>query len=130
MVEMTSTVRRIVFLLPAVVVILVAAGCASEVSAELLTAEKELELQTLKNQLSDPTRSQKTRLESARLLLNKRYPEAIVALQQFLADSSNPGAQRAVAEAIAENGGEQTEFIKPLLQMLIGDEPSVRPGGN
>ncbi len=127
MVETTSTVRRIVFLLPAVVVMLVAAVCAPGVSPEPLTAEKELELQTLKDQLSDPTRSQKTRLESARLLLSKRYPEAIAALQQFLADSSNPGAQRAVAEAIAENGGGQKEFIKLLLQMLIGDEPSVRP---
>lgn len=91
-----------------------------------LTPDQELTLQTLKRQISDPRRAPETRLEAARVLLTKPYPQAARALRQFLSDSSNVAAQQAVAEAIAEDGGGKKEFIAPLMAMLTGEEPLVR----
>ncbi|MBN1556199.1 MAG: HEAT repeat domain-containing protein [Phycisphaerae bacterium] len=95
--------------------------------AKSLPAEEELTLQTLKRQLGDPKRTAETRLDAARLLLANPSDRAIQVLRQCLVDSSNLGAQQAVAEAIAEYGGGRKEFIAPLMAMLTGDEPQVRP---
>ncbi len=94
--------------------------------ATSLPMDQELTLQTLKRQLGDPKRTPETRLDAARLLLTRTYPQAMGVLRQFLADPSNIGAQQAIAEAIAEDGGGRKEFIQPLLAMLTGDEPLVR----
>ncbi|MCD4823083.1 MAG: HEAT repeat domain-containing protein [Phycisphaerae bacterium] len=113
--------------------LLVAAGmlqnvsCAPEVAAPELTADQQLEFDTLKAQLLDVKRASRTRFEAARLLLGKPYPQAVQTLRQQLADPSNPSAQIAIAEAIALDGGDRKVFIKPLFGMLTGDEPLVRP---
>ncbi len=106
---------------------LCAALAQSSSAPATMTAEQELELGTLRQQLADPQRESKTRLEAARMLLAKPYPQAGAALRQFLSDRSNVGAQLAVAEAIAEDGYAREDFIEPLLAMLLGDEPLVRP---
>ncbi len=106
---------------------LTSANCTPNVEASVPNPEQQLELDTLKGQISDQQRSTKTRFEAARMLLGKDMPQANEALTQFLADSSNPGAQQAVAEAIAAVGGQSPSFVDPLIEMLTGDEPSVRP---
>lgn len=99
---------------------------ASTPPATTLPADQELALQTLKRQLGDPKRMSETRFDAARLLLTKSYPQATRVLRQFLEDPSNIGAQQAIAEAIAEDGGGRKQFIAPLMAMLTGDEPLVR----
>lgn len=95
-----------------------------------LKADEEVELKTLSGQLSDPARDAKTKLDAATLLLTKSYPQAAMALRDFLSDSNNRPAQLAVAEAIARNGTEERSFVDPLLAMLTGTEASVRdPAG-
>jgi HEAT repeat protein len=91
-----------------------------------LTAAQKLELETLRSQLADPARTARTKLEAASLLLTRDYPEATAALVGFLTDQSNRPAQVAVTEAIARTGRTRPEFVKPLLAMLTGSEPSIR----
>jgi len=86
-----------------------------------------MELKTLTGQLADESRSAKTRLEAAAILLSRPYPQAARALKGFLVDSANRSAQIAVAEAVAQHGGGSEVFIKPLMEMLTGREPTVRP---
>ena len=88
----------------------------------------ERELNMLAGQLADPTRTDKTKLEAAELLLirtDKRVTEMLVA---FLTPATppNPRAQIAVAEVIARSGEGRKEFIAPLTVMLKGDEETVR----
>jgi HEAT repeat protein len=99
---------------------------ATSTPSTSLPVDQELTLQTLKRQLADPKRTAETRLDAARLLLANSSTQSVRVLRQFLADSSNIGAQQAVAEAIAEDGGGRKEFIAPLMTMLTGDEPQVR----
>ena len=87
---------------------------------------EQTELRTLIGQLADPQRSATTKLEAATLLLNRSHPAAINALGGFLADPANRPAQIAVAEAIAAQGGDDT-FVEPLMAMLTGADPTVRP---
>ncbi len=101
-------------------------GCEQPPAARPLTPSEQLELQTLTGQIADATRSTKTRREAAELLLNRPHPQAAEALRGLLADSTNTTAQVAVAEAIELRGGGQDMFIQPLLEMLTGEEPSVR----
>ena len=99
-----------IWLLSVLALVLTAVGCAPNVVASTPTPEQQLEFDTLKGQIADQQRSAKTRFEAARMLLAKDFPQAEESLSQFLADSSNPGAQLAVAEAVAVGGGRQEEF--------------------
>ncbi|GAH89384.1 unnamed protein product, partial [marine sediment metagenome] len=92
-----------------------------------LTSAQRIELETSKAQLSDPSRTAKTKREAAILLLTRPYPQATAALRGFLSDETNRPAQIAVAEAVAESGQTHKDFVKPLLAMLTGAEPSLRP---
>ena len=92
-----------------------------------LTAEQELELRMFTGQLADPSRAAKTKVEAAELLLSRSYPQAAEALGKFLEDPANRMGQIAVAEAIASQGTGQQMFVEPLMAMLTGAEPSVRP---
>ncbi|MBN1942556.1 MAG: HEAT repeat domain-containing protein [Phycisphaerae bacterium] len=122
-----TSVRRWIL---AVMVGWIACGLRAEQAETLpatnLTPDQELTLQTLKRQLCDPKRSAETRLDAARLLLSKPFPQAVRVLRQCLSDSSNLAAQQAVAEAIAEDGGGRKEYVAPLMEMLTGQEPLVR----
>lgn len=108
------------------VAILPAVSLMAAAATKPLTAEQQLELKTLTGQLSDPSRSAKTKAEAAALLLTRSYPAATEALKSFLADSTNRAAQIAVADAIAGRGVEEPTFIEPLMAMLTGGEPTVR----
>ena len=103
-------------------------GCLSPESASTgqLSTEQKKELKTLSAQLIDPDRLQKTRVDAARLLLQKPYPQAMQVLLQKLKDSSNPATQSAIATGIVQEGTPRKEFVSPLLKMLTGKEPSVR----
>ncbi len=95
-----------------------------------LTRAQEMELELFQAQLLDPARSHKTKRDAAALLLSREYPQAGQVLRKFLTDASNRPAQIAVAAAIAENGGGDASFVEPLLDMLTGDEATVRvPAG-
>jgi HEAT repeat protein len=93
-----------------------------------LTPAEQKEFNTLSGQLSDPSRSTKTKLEAAELLLAKKYPQAVDALKDFLA-GDNLAARIAVAQAISRGNGAESrsEFIDPLLAMLTGEDAEVRP---
>lgn len=123
-----KVVRR-TFLAFIVVLGFALASCAPQGGVRVLAPAQQLDLKTLTGQLSDPGRSSKTKLEAAELLLNRPYPQATQALQMFLADSSNPAGQLAVAEAITRHGGADESFIKPLLSLMTGPEPPVRLAG-
>ena len=89
----------------------------------------ERELNTLLGQLTDPSRSDKTKVEAVELLLIRSSPKGIKHLVGFLTGSTppNPRAQIAVAEAIARCGaGRRDEFIPPLMAMLKGNDETVR----
>lgn len=106
-------------------------ACAADGDGPALAEAQRIELQTLGNQLTDPSRTPKTKREAATLLLTRSYPQARAAVKRFLSDNSNRPAQIAVAEAIAQTGRTNKEFIKPLLGMLTGGEPSIRaPAAN
>ena len=92
-----------------------------------LTGEQELELRMFTGQLADPSRAAKTKVEAAELLLSRSYPQAAEALGKFLEDPANRMGQIAVAEAIASQGTGQQMFVEPLMAMLTGTEPTVRP---
>ncbi len=112
-----------------VVVGVVAVGamtCAVRPELPPLTPDQQAELKTLKTQLSDPERTAKTKAEAAILLLRQPYPQASVALRDFLADASNRPAQVAVAGAIVRSGHTDKQFVKPLVAMLLSDEPAIR----
>lgn len=89
-------------------------------------AEPAEELAILRNQVADPARRSRTRLEAARMLLGRESPEARKVLLLLLSDSSNPLAQIAVAEAIAHDGGGEKVFLPALEAMLTGEEPTAR----
>ncbi len=91
-----------------------------------LTPDQQVELETLTAQLSDPDRTAMTKGEAALLLLSRTYPQAGVALRDFLADASNRPAQVAVAGAIVRSGRADRQFVKPLAAMLTCNEPAVR----
>ncbi|KPK86709.1 MAG: hypothetical protein AMJ81_00515 [Phycisphaerae bacterium SM23_33] len=113
--------------LTAVVVLSGVSACAQTA----LTPAERAELEMLSRQLAEPDRAAKTKREAALLLLSRTYPQAAAKVEQFLKDDSNRPAQIAVAEAIAESGQTRQEFVKPLLAMLTGPEPSVRtPAAN
>jgi len=100
--------------------------CAPE--PKRLTDAQQKELATLTGQLSDPSRSAKTKLEAAEMLLAKGYPQALEVLKDFLS-GDNAAAGVAVAEAIAHSTGSQpaADFVDPLLAMLTGEDAEVRP---
>jgi HEAT repeat protein len=117
-----------------VMLLLLASVCACAQSAPAsssdnqprLTRAQQLELQLLGGQLSDSQRTDKTKLEAAELLLTRDYPQAVQMLQGFLADSKNPAARIAVAEAVARGGGGAPSFIDPLMEMLLTGEAEAR----
>jgi HEAT repeat protein len=91
-----------------------------------LSEAEALELKTLTGQLADTQRQPKTRIEAAELLLSRDYPQAADAIKGFLSDTSNRGAQVAVAEAISRRGEGIKEFVEPLVAMLAVDDASAR----
>ncbi|MDP6545528.1 MAG: HEAT repeat domain-containing protein [Phycisphaerae bacterium] len=97
-------------------------------TAKRLTDVEQKEFNTLTGQLSDPSRSPKTKLEAAELLLAKQYPQAVEALKDFLA-GDNLAARIAVAQAVSRSNGSapKSDFIDPLLAMLTGSDAEVRP---
>jgi HEAT repeat protein len=101
-------------------------SCAPNPQDPPLSAAQKLQLETLRGQLMDPTRRPQTREDAARLLLNQDYPQADRALSEVLSEAGEAGAQIAVANAIADAGNADTEFINPLLTMLTGEDPAVR----
>ncbi len=102
------------------------ATCAARSDLPALTPTQQVELKTLTAQLSDPERTARTRGEAAILLLTRTYPQADIALCDFLADASNRPAQIAVAGAIVQSGRADKQFVKPLVAMLTSDEPAAR----
>ena len=111
-------------------VVLFGAGVspAQPKAAKRLTDAEQKEFNTLAGQLSDTSRSPKTKLEAAELLLAKQYPQAVEALKDFLA-GDNRAARIAVAQAISRSNGTTptSDFIDPLLAMLTGSDAEVRP---
>jgi len=120
--------RKYLILIVLVTSIVSFSGCLSAQSPPLdpLSAKEKNQLKTLTMQLTDPERLQKTRVDAARLLLQKSYPQAMQVLLQRLEDSSNPSAQNAIATGIVQEGTPRKEFVAPLLKMLTGEESSVR----
>ena len=112
------------------VVVLFGAGAslAQTKAVKRLTDAEQKEFNTLTGQLSDPSRSPKTKLEAAELLLAKQYSQAVEALKDFLA-GDNLAARIAVAQAISRGNGTEprSDFIDPLLAMLTGSDAEVRP---
>ena len=79
-----------------------AAGCAlADVGVVPLDARGQRNVAILAGQLSDATRTAKTKLEAAQQLLGVQHPRATQVLVEFLGRSDNRPAQIAVAEAIA-----------------------------
>lgn len=126
MTKMKTKIRQAAML--AVVCCLTAGqtGAQAEPDLPALSEAEQKDLHLLTGQLSDPTRVAKTKLEAAQQLLSRSYPQAAEALKGFLEANDNRPAQIAVAEAIALRGGKERAFIKPLVAMLTGVEPSVR----
>lgn len=87
---------------------------------------QELQINTWIEQLRDPARSPKTKLEAAAMLLVQKNGQSRDVLQHFLADSSNRPAQIAIAEAVIELQAVPEELIEPLVVLLNGDESSTR----
>ena len=112
----------------AVVLIGVDFSLAQKKAVKRLTDPEQKEFNTLTGQLSDPSRSPKTKLEAAELLLVKQYPQAVEALKDLLA-GDNRAARIAVAQAISRSNGTTptSDFIDPLLAMLTGSDAEVRP---
>lgn len=101
-------------------------GCTPQNTANDLSPEEAMVYQTLRSQLTDPSRTAETRYEAARLLLGKPYQQADETLESVLSDPSNNAARIAAAEAIATDGTDQTEFVPPLMDMLVEPDPAVR----
>ncbi|MCJ7543759.1 MAG: HEAT repeat domain-containing protein [Phycisphaerae bacterium] len=94
------------------------------------TAPQDLELTTLSGQLTDASRSPKTKLEAASMWLARDEPRAMEILLGLLGANDNPSAQVAIAEAIATSPAEHPNFIDPLLTLLRQGDASVRaPAG-
>jgi HEAT repeat protein len=99
--------------------------CLAQTSPATVPAEQ-VELTTLEGQLKDSSRSPKTRLEAAGMLLVQSSPRATEILLASLAAQDDPALQIAVAGAIAAGPTERKEFIEPLWAMLRSGEPLVR----
>lgn len=110
----------------AVVCFLAAARGWAQGEATPLTETERIDLRLLSGQLADPNRVAKTKLEAAQQLLLRSYPQAAAALRGFLEANDNRPAQIAVAQAIVLSGGQNKDFIDPLMAMLTGSEASVR----
>jgi len=94
-------------------------------SVRPLTQAEEVELNNSVAQLTDRMRDAKTRAEAVDLLLTRSYPQAAEAVKSLLQDGANGVAQTAIAEGIARHGG-RSEFIEPLMVMLIGTDGAAR----
>ena len=97
-------------------------------TAPASASSEELTLTTLTGQLTDASRSPKTRLEAAAMLLARGDAQATETLLGLLSPSDNPGAQIAIAEAIAAAPVEYPKFVDPLLAVLRQGDASVRRG--
>jgi HEAT repeat protein len=94
-----------------------------------LTASQAKELSIWTGQLTDPNTSAKVKLEAAGLLLDRPYGQAGQVLLDLLAGSEIAETKIAIAEAIAQAGGNpRKEFIDPLMSMLTGKNAAVRAG--
>ena len=101
-------------------------GVCEAQTAPVSTSLAEAELATLASQLADASRSPKTRLEAAGMLLAHDSSRATAILLGLLGASDNPGAQIAIAEAIAASPKERPAFVEPLLAVLRQGDASVR----
>jgi HEAT repeat protein len=77
-------------------------------------------------QLTDPSRSGKTKQEAAEGLLTRQYPQAEEALTRLLSDKTNVAAQIAIAEAIAHQSSGREAFAEGLMKMLTGEVAAAR----
>lgn len=102
------------------------AGVCLAQTAPASTAPQDLELTTLTGQLTDASRSPKTRQEAAAMLLARDDSRAAEILLGVLSANDNPSAQIAIAEAIAASPAEHPNFIDPLLAALRQGDASVR----
>jgi len=106
--------------------LLMLAGCLPSDRKPAISPVEKMELETLSQQLADPARSAKTKLEAARLMLTRRYAGATEALVAFLSDQGNPSARVAIAQAIASSQEDREAFIGPLVAMARAKDQSVR----
>lgn len=124
------TVKFMNILLAAVLAAMV--GCAqveedsTATEAPALTARESSEFETLQTQLSLGNRTEQTRLDAAKILLTKTYPQAAELLSRLLYDSARPATRIAIAQAIAEDSSARPEFRDPLLDMLKSESPNVQ----
>ena len=81
----------------------------------------------LSSQLTDRSRSKQARIEAAKLLLQRNYPQAIRILQERMIDNSDPTCQIAICQAIIQTGIARKQFVAPLLAILKNSSnPAVR----
>ncbi len=85
-----------------------------------------VQFETLREQLSGPNRSPRTRLDAARHLLRSNNEKAFQFLRDALEDLTSPAAQVAVARAVVREGVESSTFIDPLVEMVSGANSTVR----
>ena len=95
-------------------------------AGQTITASEIAEFDTLRQQLLQGNRTEQTRLDAARILLSKTYPQAAELLCRLLYDAARPTTRVAVAQAISEESSPRTEFYDPLMDMLKSDLSNVQ----
>ena len=80
----------------------------------------------LMRMLTEPGRSPSTRLDAARMLLERCDGETIEWAARILAAHSNRPASIALARAVGETGRTSTALVDPLLEMLADGNPTAR----
>ncbi|RLC67712.1 MAG: hypothetical protein DRI52_10535, partial [Chloroflexi bacterium] len=101
--------------------------CSVRLPQPSLSRQEQAKLQMLSSQLTDRNRSKQARIEAAKLLLQRNYPQAIHILQERLIDNSDPTCQIAICQAIIQTGIAQKQFVAPLLAILKNSSnPAVR----
>ena len=109
-------------------VVILAVACGPAWAEDAKTQPRSpADVQPLIDQLTGPDRTAEMRLQAATLLLNEGSAEALRAMQTALTEAGHPDARQAVAEAVAAQGGNHDLFIEPLLAMLSGEDPALRP---
>jgi len=109
----------------AAMLVLPCGGCGVLNLGGKLTAAQQGELDALKSQLADPTWPVQSKVEAAEALAAKPYPQAKQTLLTFLAQTSNPAARVAVAQAVSRGGLNDSAFVRPLLEALSSEDAVV-----
>ncbi|MDP6380399.1 MAG: hypothetical protein QF662_03545, partial [Phycisphaerae bacterium] len=87
------------------------------------TADTDDELETLKGILTRPETPPSSRIDIAKLLLNKATPQANKILADALDLSANPDIPVAVLSAIAQHRRPDPVFIEKVFPMLGSESP-------